>query len=75
MNKEKLSAGLCDKCKNMKVYHEGNGYNEATFTTVYCGIDKTEIIPEPESHKQERINVCADFVELIGQSPIGQEGK
>lgn len=57
----KLSAGLCDKCENTKVYHEGNGINEATFTTVYCGIDKTEIVPVPESHKKERIDICSDF--------------
>jgi hypothetical protein len=63
MAKNKLSAGLCDKCDNVKLYHEGNGMNEPTFTTVICKIDNSEIIPTPDSHKEMRVDICSDFKE------------
>jgi hypothetical protein len=42
----------------------GNGYNEPFMQIPWCIKEKIEVIPFPDSHKDERVVVCGNYERL-----------
>jgi len=60
----KLSAGLCDTCKNFDIKQLGDGVSEPFTTIPFCYKKNKEIEPFPEAEKESRTLECDKYEEV-----------